>query len=39
VQLRFEVANGHVIARVKCIDDSGLAMVSQARSYVEPILK
>jgi peptidyl-prolyl cis-trans isomerase D len=37
---RFEVANvGHVIARVKSVDASGLAPVSQARSYVEPILK
>jgi peptidyl-prolyl cis-trans isomerase D len=37
---RFEVANvGHVIARVKSIDNSGLVAVSQSRSYVEPILK
>lgn len=37
---RFEVANlGHVIARVKGVDDSGLASVDQVRSYVEPILK
>jgi peptidyl-prolyl cis-trans isomerase D len=37
---RFELANiGHVIARVKSIDDSGLIPVSQARAYVEPILK
>jgi len=37
---RFEVANvGHVIARVKSIDNSGLVAVSQARTYVEPILK
>ncbi|MFT5714923.1 MAG: peptidyl-prolyl cis-trans isomerase D [Flavobacterium sp.] len=37
---RFEVANvGHVIATVKNIDDSGLAPISQARAYVEPILK
>ena len=37
---RFEVANlGHVIARVKNIDDSGLVPVTQVRSYVEPILK
>lgn len=37
---RFELANiGHVIARVKSIDDSGLVPVSQARAYVEPILK
>ena len=37
---RFEVANiGHVIARVKNIDNSGLVAVSQARSFVEPILK
>ncbi|MBE0392575.1 peptidylprolyl isomerase [Flavobacterium sp. PL002] len=37
---RFEVANvGHVIARVKSIDDSGLASVTQARPYVESILK
>ena len=37
---RFELANiGHVIARVKSIDDSGLAPVTQVRSYVEPILK
>jgi peptidyl-prolyl cis-trans isomerase D len=37
---RFEVANvGHVIARVKSIDDSGLVPVTQARSYVESILK
>ncbi|OCB75212.1 peptidylprolyl isomerase [Flavobacterium crassostreae] len=37
---RFEVANvGHVIARVKSIDDSGLVSVTQGRSYVESILK
>jgi peptidyl-prolyl cis-trans isomerase D len=37
---RFEVANvGHVIARVKSIDDSGLVPVAQARSFVEPLLK
>lgn len=37
---RFEVANiGHVIARVKSIDDSGLVSVAQARPYVESILK
>ena len=37
---RFELANiGHVIARVKSIDDSGLVPVAQARAYVEPILK
>ena len=37
---RFELANiGHVIARVKSIDNSGLVPVSQVRSYVEPILK
>ena len=37
---RFELANiGHVIARVKTIDDSGLAPVTQVRAYVEPILK
>ena len=37
---RFEVANlGHVIATVKNIDNSGLVSVTQARSYVEPILK
>jgi peptidyl-prolyl cis-trans isomerase D len=37
---RFEVANlGHVIARVKNIDDSGLVSLTQARAYVEPILK
>ncbi|UFH35979.1 peptidylprolyl isomerase [Flavobacterium acetivorans] len=37
---RFEVANiGHVIARVKSIDDSGLVSVTQARPYVESILK
>ncbi len=37
---RFEVANlGHVIATVKGIDDSGLVSVTQARSYVESILK
>ncbi|MBX9886389.1 MAG: peptidylprolyl isomerase [Flavobacteriaceae bacterium] len=37
---RFEVANvGHVIARVKSIDDSGLVPVTQARAFVEPILK
>jgi len=37
---RFEVANiGHVIARVKAIDDSGLVSVTQARPYVESILK
>lgn len=37
---RFELANvGHVIARVKSIDDSGLMPLVQARSYVETILK
>jgi peptidyl-prolyl cis-trans isomerase D len=37
---RFEVANvGHVIARVKNIDDSGLVALTQAKPYVEPILK
>ena len=37
---RFELPNiGHVIARVKSMDNSGLAPVSQARAYVEPILK
>ncbi len=37
---RFEVANlGHVIAKVKAIDNSGLVPVTQARPYVESILK
>ena len=37
---RFEIANvGHVIAKVKNIDDSGLIPITEARSYVEPILK
>jgi peptidyl-prolyl cis-trans isomerase D len=37
---RFEVANlGHVIAKVKTIDNSGLVPVDQARPYVESILK
>ncbi|MFV8378880.1 peptidylprolyl isomerase [Flavobacterium sp. LB3R33] len=37
---RFEVANvGHVIAKLKSIDDSGLVAVSVVRPYVEPILK
>jgi peptidyl-prolyl cis-trans isomerase D len=37
---RFEVANvGHVIAKVKSIDNSGLIPVDQARPYVESILK
>ncbi len=37
---RFEIANvGHVIARVKNIDDSGLLPVDQARPYIESILK
>ena len=37
---RFEVANvGHVIAKLKSIDDSGLIAVSVARPYVESILK
>ncbi|MFM2369374.1 MAG: hypothetical protein RL619_1680 [Bacteroidota bacterium] len=37
---RFEVANlGHVIAKVKSIDKSGLVSITLARSYVEPILK
>ena len=37
---RFEVANvGHVIAKLKSIDDSGLVAVSVVRSSVEPILK
>src|SRR6187431_170574 len=37
---RFEVANlGHVIAKLKSIDNSGLVPVAQARPYVESILK
>lgn len=37
---RFEVANiGHVIGKLKSIDNSGLVSVTLARSYVEPILK
>ncbi|UQD55903.1 peptidylprolyl isomerase [Flavobacterium sp. K5-23] len=37
---RFEVANlGHVIAKVKSVDNSGLVSVTLARPYVEPILK
>ena len=37
---RFEVANlGHVIAKLKTIDNSGLVSVEQARPYVESILK
>jgi peptidyl-prolyl cis-trans isomerase D len=37
---RFEVANlGHVIAKVKSIDNSGLVSVTLARPYVEPVLK
>ena len=37
---RFEVANlGHVIAKLKNVDKSGLVTVSLARPYVEPILK
>lgn len=37
---RFEVANlGHVIAKLKSVDDSGLVPVEQARPYVESILK
>ncbi|WP_348800455.1 peptidylprolyl isomerase [Flavobacterium adhaerens] len=37
---RFEVANlGHVIAKLKSVDDSGLVPVSQARPYIETILK
>lgn len=37
---RFEVANlGHVIAKLKAIDKSGLVPVAQARPYVESILK
>jgi peptidyl-prolyl cis-trans isomerase D len=37
---RFEVANlGHVIAKVKSIDKSGLVSITLARPYVEPILK
>lgn len=37
---RFEVANvGHVIAKVKSIDKSGLVAVSAVRPYAEPILK
>lgn len=37
---RFEVANvGHVIAKIKNIDNSGLLSVNVARAYVEPILK
>jgi peptidyl-prolyl cis-trans isomerase D len=37
---RFEVANlGHVIAKLKSIDNSGLVPVAQARPYVETILK
>lgn len=37
---RFEVANlGHVIAKLKSIDNSGLVPIAQARPYVESILK
>ncbi|MFV5702883.1 peptidylprolyl isomerase [Flavobacterium sp. XS2P12] len=37
---RFELANiGHVIAKVKNIDESGLVSITLARPYVEPILK
>jgi peptidyl-prolyl cis-trans isomerase D len=37
---RFEVANlGHVIAKLKAVDNSGLVPVAQARPYVESILK
>jgi peptidyl-prolyl cis-trans isomerase D len=37
---RFEVANlGHVIAKVKSVDKSGLVSITVARPYVEPILK
>ena len=37
---RFEVANlGHVIAKLKNVDKSGLVAVATARPYVEPILK
>nr|WP_314897372.1 peptidylprolyl isomerase [uncultured Flavobacterium sp.] len=37
---RFELANiGHVIAKVKSIDESGLVSITLARPYVEPILK
>ncbi|MEZ7500019.1 peptidylprolyl isomerase [Flavobacterium sp. Arc3] len=37
---RFEVANvGHVIARLKSIDKSGLVSITQVKPYVEPILK
>ncbi|MFE3868123.1 peptidylprolyl isomerase [Flavobacterium sp. LS2P90] len=37
---RFEVANlGHVIAKLKNVDKSGLVTVTLARPYVEPILK
>jgi peptidyl-prolyl cis-trans isomerase D len=36
---RFEVANVGHVARVKNIDDSGLVALTQAKPYVEPILK
>lgn len=37
---RFELANiGHVIAKVKTADKSGLVSITSARPYVEPILK
>ena len=37
---RFEVANvGHVIAKLKSVDNSGLVAVSVVRPYVETILK
>ncbi len=37
---RFEVANlGHVIAKVKKVNEEGLMAVDLVRSYVEPILK
>lgn len=37
---RFEVANvGHVIAKLKNIDNTGLVSVTMSRPYVEPILK
>ena len=36
---RFEVSNGHIIAKLKAVNDTGLMSVELAKSQVEPILK
>ncbi|MEC4112903.1 peptidylprolyl isomerase [Myroides pelagicus] len=35
---RFDNADGHIIAKVKTINNTGLAAVSETREYIEPII-